>query len=176
MRLRPRSLALEVRFALYAALALLAAALVILASVRHDTMQRAERNAVAETRLVARAVVPQVLGPTDFRAPVMSKHRRWFDMVSREEVLAGGAVRVKLYSPAGLVTYSTNHTQIGAETDDPAEIAQIMEGRPRSDISRLGAEGGGGANEKVIESYVPVSFGSSKPVGVLEIYKDYSPV
>ena len=118
-----------------------------------------------ETRLVARAVVPQVLGPTDFRAPVAAKHRRRLDQVFRSEVLAGGAVRVKLYSPSGLVTYSTNHEQIGTPTDDPAEIAQVMEGRPKSDISRLGAEGGGGPNQKVIESYVPVSFGGSKPVG-----------
>lgn len=175
-RLRLRSPALEVRFAFYAALALLVAAVVIVASVRHDTMQRAERNAVAETRLVARAVVPQVLGPTDFRAPIVSKHRRWLDMVFAKEVLAGGAVRVKLYSPAGLVTYSTNHTQIGTPTDDPAEIAQVMKGKPKSDISRLGVEGGGGPNQKVIESYVPVSFGAAKPVGVLEIYEDYAPV
>ena len=176
MRLRQRSGALEVRFALYAALALLVGALVIVATVRRDTMRRAERNAVAETRLVARAVVPQVLGAGDFRAPVAAKHRRWLDTVFKKEVLAGGALRVKLYSPSGLVTYSTNPAQIGQETDDPAEIIEVMKGKPKSDISRLNAEGGGGSNQKVIESYVPVFFGATKPVGVLEIYEDYAPV
>lgn len=166
----------EVRFAVYAAVALLLAALVILASVRRDTMRRAENNAVAESRLVARAVVPQVLGPADFAAPIDGHHLKWLDTVFKNEVLSGGAVRVKLYSRAGLVTYSTNHEQIGAHADDPGAIAQVVEGKPKSDVSRLAAEGGGGANQKVIESYVPVSFDGGKPVGVLEIYEDYAPV
>jgi diguanylate cyclase len=174
--MRRRTLGVEFRFAVMAFVALVAAAVLIVASVRRDTMRRGEQNAVAQTKLVAQTVPPLVLTARDFRTPVSGSHLKWLDATFRKEVLVDGALRVKLYSPSGLITYSTRHDQIGKETDEPAETRHVIDGGIVSDVSFLDSEGGGGPHTKVTETYVPVSFDGGKPVGVLEIYRDYAPI
>jgi PAS domain S-box-containing protein len=73
--------------------------------------------------------------------------------------------------------YSNDHTLIGEKTDEPEEIEEAARGTAVKGVSRLNAEGGAGADRKVLENYVPVRLaGHSRPSGVLELYQDYAPV
>jgi diguanylate cyclase (GGDEF)-like protein len=164
------------RFALYAGLALLVAAAAGFFYFRQYATRHAESTATAHTKYVAESVLPEKLRASDFAGTVDAGRRRELDRLSNRDLLSPGILRVKLYAPDGTVVYSSDHQLIGTRPDDFAEIPEIMAGAPASDVTKLNAEGGTGADKTVLESYVPVGVGGPNPKGVLELYADYGPI
>jgi diguanylate cyclase (GGDEF)-like protein len=138
-------------------------------------LDRAESNASAHTSFVARTIARQNLRLSDFRQPVTAGRRTALDRLFRHQVLIDGALRVKLYGPHGLVTYSNAHDLIGTRPgeDTVADVFRTQE--IATDISHLDDEGGTGPNTKALETYAPMVI-KGRHVGVIEIYQDYGPV
>jgi signal transduction histidine kinase len=92
-------------------------------------------------------------------------------------VLIDGGLRVKLYRRDGLVVYSNDHSLIGTHADNPPEIRRVLVGATVRDVTTLNHEGGGQADVKALEVYVPVYLGGrQRAEGVFEIYLSYAPV
>ena len=166
---------LVLRFAVYAALTLALAAAGFLWYAHRYATTEAERAVRFHASFVAATILRRSLRPSDFQQPVAGSRRRALDSLFRDEVLVGGAVRVKLYRPDGRVTYSNAHELIGSRPAE-ADAEDALAGRRVQDVTDLNHEGGRGPDVKVLETYVPVTLGNGKPVGVFELYQDYRPV
>jgi signal transduction histidine kinase/ActR/RegA family two-component response regulator len=167
---------LVLRFAVYAALALAVAGFAILWFVREHATARAQENAAFHTRFVADAILRERLRKSDFARPVVGTRRAGLDRLFQREVFVGGALRVKLWSPSGTVTYSNDHSLIGTRPDAD-ELPEVLRGETVKEVSTLNNEGGPGRDRKVLEVYTPVTLrGNAKPAGVFELYQDYAPV
>jgi diguanylate cyclase (GGDEF)-like protein len=166
------------RFAIYAAVALLAAGGAIFVFVRSSAISRAEHQALLHTRFIANTILSDRLKPSDFQSPIRGGRRVALDELFRREVLVEGALRVKLYNPRGRVrvTYSNDHTLIGRLSPEASDVESARRGKAISDVTRLNREGGSGPDRKVLEAYVPVRFGPGRTAGVFEIYQDYGPI
>jgi diguanylate cyclase (GGDEF)-like protein len=165
------------RFVLHVGLALGAAAIAMVLFARQEATQRAEEQVMLQSRLTADTVLRYNLRPSDLVRPATGRRLLELDQLFEQQVLTeAGVVRVKLYNPAGMVTYSTAHDQIGVTTD-PEEIAEVLAGHSAPALTNLAAEGGSGTAAKALEGYVPVSLGSDPaPAGVLELYQLYAPI
>jgi diguanylate cyclase (GGDEF)-like protein len=176
-RARGHSPRLTRRFALYAALALLAAVAATFVFVRREAIQRAEQTGRFHTRFIADSILRDRLRASDFHAPVAGARRAQLDAIFHHEVLAGGSVRANLYGPNGRVAYSTDHALIGTRPEEPDTVLAAFHGRLASDVTHLGAEDGVRNGIKVLESYVPVTLRrAAAPAGVFELYQDYAPI
>jgi PAS domain S-box-containing protein len=165
---------LVLRFALYSALALLLAGVGILWFVSHEAQARAE-DEVTERVSRAAATLSDDLQPSDFAAPAAGSRRASLDALFKPELI-GGVMRVKLWNPDGIVTYSNDHSLIGTR-EDAEELEGVLAGKTHRELGHLNDEGGSGENIKIVSAYVPVRLdGSNRAVGVLEYYNDYSPV
>jgi diguanylate cyclase (GGDEF)-like protein len=165
------------RFALYAAVALVAAMAATFVFVRGEAIQRAEQTGRFHTRFVADSILRDRLRPSDFTATATGARRAQLDALARHELLPGGALRANLYAPDGHVVYSTDHALIGTRPDERDTILGALHGRLASDVTHLGAEDDQPGGVKVLESYVPVTLrGQRTPAGVFELYEDYAPI
>jgi diguanylate cyclase (GGDEF)-like protein len=160
------------------AVALLISCAAMVAYTRHWSLDRAEAAASDHTRFVARSVLPARIRASDFAGPVSAARRRTLDRFFAHEVLFDGALRVKLYSPGGMITYSNDHEVIGTRPGEGA-VARALRGGAETDVTHLEDENRnldkGAPNPKVLETYAPVSI-DGRQVGVLEIYQDFRPV
>ena len=138
-------------------------------------LDRAESNASAHTSFVARTIARQNLRLSDFRQPVTAGRRTALDRLFSRQVLIDGALRVKLYGPRGLVTYSNAHDLIGTRPGENTVEDVFRTQETATDISHLDDEGGTGPNTKALETYAPMVI-KGRRVGVIEIYQDYGPV
>jgi two-component system, cell cycle sensor histidine kinase and response regulator CckA len=153
------------------------AAAVTFLLVRHVTTERAEENASAHATFIADSMLDNFVRPRDFSVPASGPRLAELDRLFGDDVLVQHVLRVKLWRRDGTVMYSNDHTLIGEKTDEPEEIEEAAGGTSVKGVSHLNAEGGAGADRKVLENYVPVRLGGrSRPVGVLELYQDYAPV
>jgi predicted signal transduction protein with EAL and GGDEF domain len=166
---------LTLRVLASAAVALAAAFIAIIMYTSRYALQRAEETATDHTSFVARTIARQNLSVSDFRRPVTAARRARLDALFSHQVLIDGALRVKLYSPDGVVTYSNTHSLIGTRPNEVSVAHVFRDQTTATDVTHLGAEGGGGPNMKALETYAPVTIGGSR-AGVLEIYQDYGPV
>lgn len=167
---------LILRFAIYTAIVLGVAGTVIAAFAFRYATARSEEAVRFHTDFIAQTILHRNLRPADLARPVTGARLGELDQLFDETVLIGGVVMAKLYSPEGLVTYSTDHSLIGTKPGSDA-IPRVLEGELVSDISRAGDEGGEPAGDRVLEAYVPVRLGTSlAPTGVFEVYNDYGPV
>jgi diguanylate cyclase (GGDEF)-like protein len=155
--------------------AIAAAAVAMLMYIQRYALDRAEADASSHTSFVAKTIARQNLANSDFRRPVTGARLAGLDRLFDRQVLIDGALRVELYDPTGLVTYSNAHDLIGMRT--PGHTAQrvFATQRTASDVAHLDDEGGTGPNTKALETYAPMVLGGRR-VGVLEIYQDYGPV
>ena len=163
------------RFALYAGVALIVAAIAAFFYVRRYAEQHAEKTAVEHTEYLAESVLPHQLGAFDFRLPATGPRLTALDRFAAEQLLGPGILRVKLYNPNGLVVYSSDHQLIGGYSLEPDDMLAAFEGDPVGDVSHLDDEGGTAPDKTVLESYARVLIGGH-PVGVVELYGDYGPI
>jgi diguanylate cyclase (GGDEF)-like protein len=159
------------RIAVYAAVAMLVAAFGIFYYVRAAELQHAEQEAMQQTELIATSILDTHLHPSDMRGHLSPQRIATLNRLMRREVLAAGGLRVKLYSPDGHVVYSDDRPLIGTVAPDHDNVESAAAGHAVSDVSRLNAEGGGGSDRQVLETYVPAAYG-----GAFELYQDYAPI
>ncbi|HST26660.1 MAG TPA: EAL domain-containing protein [Gaiellaceae bacterium] len=138
-------------------------------------LDQAEANASAHTSFVARTIARQNLWISDFQRPVPASRRAALDRLFEHQVLIDGALRVKLYSSGGLVTYSNAHDLIGTRPTEGTVKQVFADQQTATDVTNLDDEGGTGPNTKALETYAPMVM-KGKRVGVLEIYEDYGPI
>jgi diguanylate cyclase (GGDEF)-like protein len=164
------------RFALYAGIALVVAAVSAFFFVRQYSTHHAEKTAEDHTSYIAESILPDQLHRSDFAGPVHGRRLVTLDHFADRELLSAGILRVKLYNAAGLVIYSSDHELIGGHPPDPDEVFSAFAGNSIGDVTTLNAEGGTGSDATVLESYAPVSLSGGRTVGVFEIYADYAPI
>jgi PAS domain S-box-containing protein len=163
---------LVLRFAFYSAVALLLAGAAIFWFVQAKAVEQAERELVQHASGVV-AGLSDELKATDLEKPVDDLRRRELNEALRAE-LRGGDVRVKLWSPDGVLTYSNDPSQIGMLTREPADLARVLMGEQLLETTDLQSESPGDRKQKVLEAFVPVRLkGSNEPVGALELHEDY---
>jgi diguanylate cyclase (GGDEF)-like protein len=155
--------------------AVLLAGVAIVMYTERYALDRAESSASVHADFVARAIASQSLRPADFERPVPSARRARLDRLFRRQVLIDGALRVELYSPAGVVTYSTAHDRIGTRPAESAVEDVFRTQATATDVSHLDGGGGTGRNTKTLETYAPMVT-EGRRVGVIEIDQDYGPV
>ena len=166
---------LVLRFAIYSAIALALAWVAIFWVVRSEAEERGRQEVTAHATEVAARIAPS-LTEADFAGPVPPERRAELDAAFERE-LVGNLLRMKLWSPEGAVTYSTDHGLIGERADDPAELEPALSGQAVQRVTTLNEESGGSDGTKAFESYVPVLAGTSdETAGVLEVYEAYAPV
>ena len=167
---------LVLRFAIYSAIALALAWGAIFWVVKREAEERGRQQVAAHATEVAARIAPS-LTDADFSAPTSPARRAELDALLERE-LVGNLLRINLWSPDGLVTYSTDPGAIGMRAGDPAELESPLAGETRQEVSSLNDDGGMGEDDaKAFESYVPVLVGdSTRPTGVLEVYEAYAPV
>ena len=155
--------------------ALVLACVGIILYTSHYALGHAEAEASSHTSFVARTIARQNLSLGDFRRPVTPGRRARLDRLFSHQVLIDGALRVKLYSPSGLVTYSDAHDLIGTRPREDTVEDVFRKSTTATDVTHLNDEGGSGPDTKSLETYAPVSM-NGRRAGVLEIYQDYGPV
>jgi diguanylate cyclase (GGDEF)-like protein len=163
------------RFALYAGVALVVAAVSAFFFVRRYSTEHAEQTAMDHTSFIAAAVLPDQLRLADFAQPAQGQRRAELDRLARRELLSQGVLRVKLYNRRGEVVYSSDHELIGSYPPQVDELSEALSGASVGDVTSLDAEGGGGPGTTVLESYAPVRIGGGI-VGAFELYGDYAPI
>jgi diguanylate cyclase (GGDEF)-like protein len=163
------------RFAVYAGIALVVAAVCAYFFVRSYSEEHAEKTAIAHTEYLAESILPNQLSPRDFSVPATGARLLALDRLSRRELLSPGIVRVKFYDRDGRVIYSSDHYLIGNYSLDDDEVLEAFHGEPVGDVTHLNAEGGTTPDRKVLESYAPVTM-QGRTVGVVELYGDYAPI
>ena len=163
------------RFAVYAGIALVVAAVCAYFFVRRYSEDHAEKTAIAHTEYLAESILPNQLSALDFSVPAAGARLIALDRLARRELLSPGIVRVKFYNSRGRVMYSSEHSLIGDYPPDPDEVLDAFHGDPVGDVTQLDAEGGTAPDKQVLESYAPVAM-AGRTVGVVETYGDYAPI
>jgi len=161
---------LVLRFAIYSAISLALAWVVIFWVVRGEAEERG-RQQVAEHAVEAAARIAPSLTDADFAGQVPPARQAELDAVFERE-LVGNLLRMKLWTPEGVVAYSTDRAQVGERTEDATDLQAALGGQTVQEVSSLDDEGGAAVEDdsKAFESYVPVYTGDlGKPAGVLEI-------
>jgi PAS domain S-box-containing protein len=133
---------------------------------------------VAQHAVEAAARIAPSLTDADFAGRATPARQTELDDLFERE-LVGNLLRMKLWTPEGVVAYSTDHAQIGEQTEDPAGLQQALAGQTVQEVSSLDDEGGAAVENdaEAFESYVPVYVHDlGKPAGVLEVYEAYAPV
>ncbi|MGH3006600.1 MAG: PAS domain S-box protein [Gaiellaceae bacterium] len=163
---------LVLRFAIYSALALLAAGLGIFWVVRAETQARAEREMVARAERFSERIGSEIR-PSDLRSPVSDQRARALDRAFAYE-FSHDLVLVKLWTREGILVYSNDHALRGVRSGEPDDIEEAISGRTLREVTNLDEEGGR-QDLKTIEALVPVSRGGN-PVAAVEVNFDYRPV
>jgi PAS domain S-box-containing protein len=156
---------LALRFAIYTGIALLVVAIAMLWVLERDVETRAEQRAVAQTQQVAEATLRRHLRGSDFARPADLKRQRALDTVFGD-IVVGGFVRATLFDRGGRVTYSTDHSLIGAR-EATGSFQTVLAGRPERAEEHLGGN-------KVLRTFVPVRLvPGGRPIGALGLTQDY---
>jgi diguanylate cyclase (GGDEF)-like protein len=161
---------LILRFVVSTCVALALAAGAILLVVRYYNTVQAERAATSQARVVAATLLRGALDPSDFRRPAVAARRDALDQFFASGVLAEGFLKVELYRPDGVRTYSTDRSA-SAATDAPAHVREALAGSIRGDVTTIGSRG---VDRRVLRTYAPVPFVDE--TGVVALYQDYEPI
>ena len=150
---------------MYSAVALLAAGAGILWFARHEAEVRSEREVVERAQTTALLLADRFEDP-DFQGPVDAARRAELDHIF-SHVLGGEVIRVKLWTPDGMISYSNDASLIG-DRYPHEDVAAVLAGDTRSEIGGLNDdEGGAGENVKVLPAYAPVRTDSAgEPAGI----------
>ncbi len=163
---------LTLRVAGYTAVALLFAAGAILWFVHQRATSQAESEAANRAQFLADVLLRNELTQADFARPVTGRRRTELDGLLQRASMSEGIVRINLFAPSGLITYSTSPALIGsAPADEKATVVRAVRGSGVREVGNLRVRG---RDVKVLETYLPVYTGRGKaPLGVFELYQDY---
>ena len=165
---------LVLRFAISTCVALALAAGAVLMIVRHLVTVQAERAATTQARVIASSALRGELSHADFEQPVGPGREAVLDRLFQRSVLDEGVVLAELYSPEGIVTYSTDHRRIGRRADGvTGHVRESAAGTVRSDTTRLPG-GNGRTGDKALRTYAPVAVPDG--TGVTALFQGYRPI
>jgi HD-GYP domain-containing protein (c-di-GMP phosphodiesterase class II) len=148
----------------------------IASQIRSDALHSASFHA----QFVAQSIVAQALSPATLRRPLQGVELARFDRVIRAQALRSGVVRIKIWSPAGLVLYSDDARLIGRRFGDEAGSLQaVLVGGAESEITHL--EDPENVFERsfgsLFSTYVPLTpLGAASPQAVAEFYQLKGPI
>jgi signal transduction histidine kinase len=180
---KPTRQRLVLRFAAASLAAFLVIGTVLAMVIVRRVRVAAEDNAEFHARYAVDAVLaPEFRGGKLIKKPLEGLQLARIDNFVRERLLTDGrTVRVKIWTPGGLILYSDERALIGRTfTDELHEFAEVMEGHVETEISNL--ESAENVEErqvadKLFQTYVPLtSRRSDEPIAIAEIYQDYSTI
>ena len=178
------------RFATISTVALVAVAVVLALLLRWVAVRELQEQTLASHLVLARTLSAShgtLIRPLlESAATLSSDALAGSPYVQRlNEVLAEPLqdmklVRIKIYSPDGRVVYSTDSDRIGEQSPDNHSVLVAGEQSSESEIihrETFNTSDGVIEHRDVVETYVPIQFGSSAPlVGVFELYSDITPL
>jgi PAS domain S-box-containing protein len=162
------------RFALFAALALVLAVVSGALLARAHANDRAQQRVLDAANAIAYRLGHDDLARTAFRWPPLqgaADQRMFLDDILELELLGADVRRVTLFSPTGRITYSSDRKLVGGVAPDPGKVQRALRHATSGGTSQIGAD-------RAIESYVPVHWAldPERPRGVLAVARDYGPV
>jgi diguanylate cyclase (GGDEF)-like protein len=178
---RRARLSLTGQVALLSLVPIVALGFVLARVLQAQIVQRTLADAGQSAQLVARMGVQPWLTPADLRDGLSPQSIRALDKQLRARSVSDLA-RIKIWSAAGRIVYSDDHTLIGrslgADDDDLHDAlagkphpAQLVTPAPHTETA--GEVGLG----RLVEVYVPLRFSpSGPPAGAFEIYLSYAPI
>ncbi|MDP9233537.1 MAG: HD-GYP domain-containing protein [Actinomycetota bacterium] len=149
---------------------------VIASQIRHDALRYASFHA----EFVAQSIVAENLSPVSLRRPLHGPELARFDGVIREQALRSGVVRIKIWSPTGVVLYSDEGRLIGRDfKSEAASLQTVLVGGAENEITHL--EEPENVFERsfgsLISTYVPITpRGAAAPEAVAEFYQLKGPI
>jgi diguanylate cyclase (GGDEF)-like protein len=166
---------LVLRFALVTAVCLGGAAIGILGLTRHVNTVAAERSAAKQAALATQSILPRLVRPSDLRQPVGERRRERLDSSVGRALLQQGTLVVSLVRRDGLVTYSTDHREIGRRIGDASRAASALRGIVTSTVTRVADPAHPADTLKALDAYAPMAVdGYGDAVAVVSI--DYGEV
>jgi diguanylate cyclase (GGDEF)-like protein len=167
---------LVLRFALFTALGLSAAAAIILLFVRQHATEQAESAVTFHSRFVAQSILSDQLRARDFSGPMSEARRAQLDRLFHREVLVGATLRVRLIGRDGRVTYSSSPEIIGKQPPEGTPLEAAFAGNSPSQVGSV-TDGPDGEATQVLDVYVPITLDHrSGPAGVFSLSQDYAPI
>lgn len=163
---------LVLRFAVVLSLSLALTSAVILVVVHHFALTQSERAATRHAGIVASALLQREVTRQDFEGPVSANRREELDNLFSTYVLADDVTAISLIRKDGLVSYSTEHVRIGTRNSGASLAAEASAGTIVSRVTEPRTSGGGGG--KRLETFAPVSPGSSTGAALIE--QSYGPI
>lgn len=182
---RLASLSFLTRFAMLSAVLLSIAGIVLAQMLTSMMVSRAENQAAQTGAMAVRLGIARLLDARDFDEVVNAKQAQVLDSLlqdskqdgSTETDLGYQALRVKVFNDEGLVVYSDLPEIIGksyqSEDLDRALGGEVVSKTTVMEDPDEQSDQGMG---KALEVYVPLTYGQSSPVGVVEVYLPYDPV
>jgi diguanylate cyclase (GGDEF)-like protein len=165
---------LVVRFAVITALCLAVGGATILAFTRHLDLEQAEKHAAQGAQVYATGLLSRDLRADDVRERVSGARRAELDRLLETQMQTDGTLRVALTRSDGLITYSTDHQEIGQPAVELDRIVEALSGTITSRTESI-VDPQTGARTKVLRSFVPITLGESER-GVARIDLDYGPI
>lgn len=179
-RLRP---GLTARFALASLAAFLAIGLGLSFIITKQLIGQEESSARFHARFVANSVLRYALGRDDVGLPFTGSRYVRLDRFVRERILEPPVLRLKIWSPGGILLYS----------DAPELVGRTFPGNPPPRTVDHGAVIGGVADlsqpedrseralsRELYSTYVPLYLGGrtpgAPPDAVVEVYQDYGAI
>ena len=179
---RPRArLSLTTQVALLSLIPIVVLGFVLARVLQTQIVQRTLADADQSAQLVARLGVQPWLTPRDLHKGLSARSIHTLDDQLRTRSVSDLA-RIKIWSAAGRIVYSDDHTLIGRSLGaDDDDLQDALAGRPHpaelvtpAPHSETASEVGLG---RLVEVYVPLRFArSGPPAGVFEIYLSYAPI
>jgi diguanylate cyclase (GGDEF)-like protein len=162
---RERTPRLVLRFAVFTALGLAAAAAAILFVVRQTDTAQAERQAIGRARLVTAAVLTRELRAADLAARAKPGRRRELDRLFRERVLLEGIGGATVFDAGARVVYASK----GGLPGQPLRrhVREALAGAVVSDVETA-------AVGRTLRTYVPFVLGADRIRGVVAVEEDYA--
>jgi signal transduction histidine kinase len=149
-----------------------------------DLRATSEEAAQVRAELIAGSVIAPLLSPTDLAGPVRGSRYGELDRAIHEFAMKdAGVERVKIWSPDGMVVFSSDPEQVGLQPEIEEDLHEAFEGEVASEISDL--DEAENASERVLadqlfETYVPINLSSDTESdevdAVIEVYQDYSAI
>jgi signal transduction histidine kinase len=174
---------LVLRFAAASLAAFLVIGVVLTMVIVRRIRVAAEDNAQFHARYVVEAVLaPEFRGTTTLSKPLAGAELDRIDDFVKDRLLSDGrTVRVKVWSPDGLILYSDNRSLIGRSyPEERAGFQEVIEGKIETEISDL--DNAENVEERLVadklfQTYIPLKpRQSDEPIAIAEIYQDYSTI
>ncbi len=186
---RPRKanffLQFTIVFAIVALVLALAAGFAVTTFLRDDIREKTLHDVETEISEEDAPRIAANLSPEALAAPLSGDTLAAFDGFIRENVLSSRTVRANVWNAEGTIVYSSVEELRGRQVPSNPGLLKALDGEMFGGVEDAGDEGSAGSDgsaslegyTKLVEVYVPLTFeGSDQIVGVVEVYRDYTPI